>query len=115
MSGESSGFIIFDKSAKSVESLRRLLSTYPSPAEYVQEWLTSDAEILIWVLAVVPAPCRAITIQHAGDLLIGALEELATTFDEISTVRIATGPLEPAFAKQVRQRWRDLGGLVVDQ
>ena len=115
MTKEDSGFIIFDKSARSVEGLRRLLSKYPDPTAYVNEWLTSDAEILVWVLAVQPKPCRVMMLNQAADLLAGALEELAASFDAIGNVRIATGPLEPSFAKQVRQRWRDIGGLVVDQ
>ncbi len=109
------GFIIFDKSRKSRAGLDALLAKYAEPAPYVVEWLSSDNDILLWVLAVAPEQCRVITVLHANDLLIGALQELADQLGVLTgRTRVATGPLEKALAGQVRQIWRELGGVVLD-
>lgn len=107
------GFIVFDKSQRSLQGLTPLLMKYPEPTNYVSDWLRSDNEILLWVLAVAPESCRVITIKKANDLLGGALEEFADELgDAVRRTRIATGPLDPEFARKVRQRWKRIGGLV---
>lgn len=107
------GFIVFDKSPRSVEALASLLMRYPEPTNYVSDWLRSDNEILLWILAVAPESCRVITLKSADDLLGGALEEFADDLGEaVFRTRIATGPLNPVFAQKVRQRWKLIGGIV---
>jgi len=107
------GFIVFDKSDRSLQSLLPLMMKHPETTRTVTNWVAGDEEILLWVLAVAPEQCRVITIRSANDLLSGALEEFADDLGEGTYhTRIATGPLDPEFAKKVRDRWQTIGGLV---
>lgn len=107
------GFIVFDKSQRSLQGIAPLLAKYPQPTNFVTEWLHSDNEILLWVLAVAPESCRVVAIKHADDLLGGALEEFADELGEsVRHTRIATGPLGAELARKVRERWKRIGGLI---
>ena len=107
------GFIVFDKSERSLRGLHPLVLQNPDTAQFVSEWIAGEEEILLWVLAVAPEQCRMVTLRLAADLLSGALEEFADDLGEKTYhTRIATGPLEPVFAQQVRDRWQKIGGLV---
>lgn len=107
------GFIVFDKSDRSLQGLLPLMMRNPDVAPFVQTWVASEEEILLWVLAVHPEQCRVVTIRLASDLLGGALEEFADDLGEGTySTRISTGPLEAEFAKKVRDRWQKIGGLI---
>jgi len=107
------GFIVFDKSDRSLRGLHPLVLQNPATVQFVSKWLASEEEILLWVLAVAPEQCRVVTLRLASDLLSGALEEFADELGENTYhTRIATGPLEPVFAQKVRDRWKKIGGLV---
>lgn len=105
------GFIVFDKSERALPGLLPLLTRNPQFAPFVQAWLASEEEILLWVLAVHPEQCRVVTIRLASDLLSGALEEFADDLGKGTyNTRIATGPLEAQFGRKVRERWEKIGG-----
>lgn len=107
------GLIVFDKTERSLQGLLPLVMQRPETKAYVTEWISSDNEILLWVLAVDPEPCRAIMIKNAADLLGGALEEFADDLGEaVYNTRIATGMLTHEFGIKVRLRWQKIGGIV---
>jgi hypothetical protein len=109
------GVIVFDKSERSLRGLGPLVTKHPETAAFVTQWVESENEILLWVLAVHPEQCRVIALRTADDLVGGALEEFADEIGEaVDRTRIATGPLPADLAKAVRERWRKIGGLTAD-
>lgn len=109
------GFIVFDKSERSLRGLAPLVAKNPETTTFVTQWIEGSNEVLLWVLAVHQEKCRVIAVPAAQDLLGGALEEFADDLGEKTyCTRIATGPLPPEFAKAVRERWRKISGLTAD-